>query len=149
MRVKLAANPTRRRDIIICAVALVVLGVIFREQLAFLIRDGAYLIAHDSAYDEYIIAADKVHPIALKILKTCNETGACPEKPDGWAHQADSLKSVFGKTTYLRTRRIYTGGHVGVQPFDAFEITYDYSPDWQLYVTGGVDEDLNMVRRRR
>jgi hypothetical protein len=146
MKSKPDSKPTKRRDLIIFLVALLVIAFFARDQLLFFIQDKGRFLAFDSEYDEFIIASDKVRPLASAIQDKCNQASACPENPAGWTPQTNGLESVIGNMVYLPIRSGKSDDDEQARKFNAFKITYDYSPGWRLLANGGVDTELTLQR---
>ena len=100
MKVTVDSKPTKRRDLIIFGVALLILAYAFRGELIFLVQDKGGLIAFDSEYDEFIVAADKLRPMASVVHDKCGQANACPQSPAGWTRQTNSPESVAGDMVY-------------------------------------------------
>ncbi len=149
MKFRMEPKPTKRRDLIIFGVALLVLAFVFRDGLIFLIQDKARFLVFDSEYDKFIVASDEVHPLASAIQDKCNQASACPENPAGWTRQTDSSESVAGDMVYLPIRSGKPGDAEQARKSHAFKITYDYSPGWLLFAYGGVGTELNLERAKR
>ncbi len=81
MKITVDSKPTKRRDLIIFGVALLILAYAFRGELIFLVQDKGGLIAFDSEYDEFVVAADKLRPMASVVQDKCVQASACPETP--------------------------------------------------------------------
>jgi len=141
-------KPTKRRDLIIFGVALLIIAYFVRDELIFFIQDKGGFLAFDSEYDEYIVAADEAHPMATIIQDLCKQTNSCPENPVGWKRRANSSESVAGDMVYLPLHSGTSGDDGKPRSFQAFRITYDYNPGWQLLAHGGVGKELTLERRK-
>jgi hypothetical protein len=148
MKFQIDSKPTKRRDLIIFGVALLIIAFFFRGELMFFVQDKGGLIKFDSEYDEYLMAADKLQPMASAIQHKCSQAGACPEHPAGWKSKANSSESVAGDMVYLPLQSAQLGDGGKVRRFDAFRITYEYSPGWQALAHGGVNAELTLERRK-
>jgi len=146
---KSTRRPTKRRDLIIFFGALLALAYVFRDELIFIVQDKGSLLAFDAEYDKYMVATDKVRPLASAIQDACARAGSCPENPVGWTRHTDSLESVAGDLVYVPIQSGRLSADKGTRTFRNFEITYDYSPGWQLFAYGGVGTDLTLGRRKR
>ena len=142
-------RPTKRRDLVIFFVALLVVAYIFRDGWIFIFHDKGDFLVFDAEYDEYLVAADKVHPRTSAIQDECNQVGFCPESPAGWMRRTDSFESVSGDLVYAPIRSRKLSYDEKLNTFQTFEVTYDYSPGWQLFAYGGVGIDLTLERRQR
>lgn len=149
MKSKPNSKPTKRRDLIIFFVALLVIAFFARDELIFFIQDKGRFLVLDAQNDNFIVASDEVRPLASVIQDQCNQAGSCPENPVGWTRQTSSLESVIGDMVYLPIRSGTPGGDQQARAFHAFRITYDYSPDWQLLAHGGVGSELSVQRAKR
>lgn len=148
LKSKSDSKPTKRRDLIIFLVALLVIAFFARDDLLFFIQDKGRFLAFDSEYDEFIVASDEVHPLASAIQDKCNQASACPENPAGWTRQTDSSESVAGNMVYLPIRSGKSGDDEQARKFNAFKITYDYSPGWRLFANGGIGTELTLERAK-
>jgi hypothetical protein len=149
MKFAMDSKPTKRRDLIIFGVALLIIAYVFRDELIFFIQDKGSLIAFDSEYDEFIVAADKLRPMATVIQDKCKQASVCPEIPAGWTRQNDSSESISGDMVYVPLQAGTPGNDEKARPFNAFRITYDYRPGWQALAHGGVDAELVLERSKR
>lgn len=140
---------TKRRDLMIFFGALLALAYVFRHELIFIVRDKGSLLAFDAEYDQYLVATDKVQPLASAIQDECARAGSCPETPAGWTRHADGFASVAGDLLYVPIRSGRSSDDKEANTFRNFEITYDYSPDWRLFAYGGVGTDLTLGRKKR
>ena len=141
-------KPTKRRDLIIFGVALLIIAYFARDELIFVIQDKGGFLAFDSEYDEYIVAADEARPMATVIQEVCKQASSCPENPAGWIRRANSFESVSGDMVYLPLRSEASDADGKPGSFQTFRITYDYSPGWQLLAHGGVGNELALERRK-
>lgn len=142
-------RPTKRRNLMIFFGALLALAYVFRHELIFIARDKGSLLAFDAEYDKYLVATDKVQPLASAIQDECARAGSCPETPAGWTRHTDGFASVAGDLLYVPIRSGRLSDDKGANTFQNFEITYDYSPGWQLFAYGGVGTDLTLERKKR
>ena len=94
MKSKPNSKPTKRRDLIIFLVALLVIAFFARDDLLFFIQDKGRFLAFDSEYDDFIVAENEVRPLASAIQDKCNQASACPENPAGWTRQTDSWRDT-------------------------------------------------------
>jgi len=142
------AKRTKRRDLIIFGVALLIIAYFARDELIFFVQDKGGFLAFDSEYDEYIVATDQARPMATIIQGVCKKAKSCPENPAGWKRRANSFESIFGDMVYLPLHTGASGSEGKPASFQAFRITYDYSPGWQLLAHGGVGNELTLERRK-
>ena len=148
MGFQLDSKPTKRRDLIIFLIALLAMAYFFRDQLGYFIDDQGYFLKYDAGYDEYLIAADQVHPMAMIIQDRCNRDNMCPGHPAGWNHDRDKVKSFRGSIEYRPLQSGIAGGETRHGPFTGFTIIYDYSPGWRLVAHGGIGASIKMERVR-
>jgi hypothetical protein len=146
MKSKPDSKPTKRRDLIIFLVALLVIAFFARDELLFFIQDQGRFLALDAEHDDFAVAVDEVRPLASTIQDQCNRAGSCPKDPVGWARQTNGLESVIGNMVYLPIRSGKSGDDEQARKFNAFKITYDYSPGWRLFANGGVGTELSLER---
>jgi hypothetical protein len=144
MGFQLDSKPTKVRDVIIFLIAMIGMAYLFRDQLAFFITDGGSLLQHDSEYDYYLIATDKVHPLAAAIQQQCNKHQSCPQFPAGWNKNPNVNESFRGAVRYQPATPVTT--NAGETIIQSFRITYDYMQGWRLIVSGGVNTQLSTER---
>ena len=148
MKSKPDSKPTKRRDLIIFLVALLVIAFFARDELIFFIQDKGQFLVLDAQNDDFIVASDEVRPLASAIQDQCNQAGSCPANPTGWKSQTNSLESVIGDIVYLPIRSGTPGDDGQKRAFHAFKITYEYSSGWQLLARGGVGAELTLQRAK-
>ncbi len=83
MKSKPDSKPTKRRDLIIFLVALLVIAFFARDELLFFIQDQGRFLVLDAQHDDFAVAVDEVRPLASTIQDQCNRAGSCPKDPVG------------------------------------------------------------------
>jgi hypothetical protein len=149
MESKRDSRPTKRRDILIFIIALMAIGYVARDELIYFVKDKGAFLKFDSEYDDYLMAADQVTPLATAILDQCRKTQSCPPYPKGWDRNANGAGAFHGVMKYQAIPATPTAGSQHAETFQAFRITYDYRPGWRLVALGGIDTNLSMERVKR